>query len=96
MQFYLNEWVAYRLSTILNLDIQTSVDELEFHGVGKTERTNIKASLQKLAKYLKDQDILSDNEYDDIIVYTQKAPVDLGEEYGDQDDDQVIEDFLAS
>ena len=96
LQFYLNEWVAYRLSTIFNLDIQTSVDELEFHGVGKTERTNIKASLQKLAKYLKDQDILSDNEYDDILVYTQKAPVDLGEEYGDEDDDQVIEDFLAS
>ncbi len=66
LQFYLNEWVAYRLSTIFNLDIQTSVDELEFHGVGKTERTNIKASLKKLAKYLKDQDILSDNEYDDI------------------------------
>lgn len=96
LQFYLNEWVAYRLSTIFNLDIQTSVDELEFHGVGKTERTNIKASLKKLAKYLKDQDILSDNEYDDILVYTQKDPVDLGEEYGDEDDDQVIEDFLAS
>lgn len=91
LQFYLNEWVAYRLSTIFNLDIQTSVDELEFHGVGKTERTNIKASLKKLAKYLKNQDILSDNEYDDIIVYTQKDPVDL-----DEDDDQVIGDFLAS
>ncbi|MCC4325767.1 hypothetical protein LMB33_04755 [Limosilactobacillus reuteri] len=91
LQFYLNEWVAYRLSTIFNLDIQTSVDELEFHGVGKTERTNIKASLKKLAKYLKNQDILSDNEYDDIIVYTQKDPVDL-----DEDNDQVIGDFLAS
>lgn len=91
LQFYLNEWVAYRLSTIFNLDIQTSVDELEFHGVGKTERTNIKASLKKLAKYLKNQDILSDNEYDDIIVYTQKDPVDL-----DEDDDQVIGDFFAS
>lgn len=91
LQFYLNEWVAYRLSTLFNLDVRTSIDELEFHGVGKTERTNIKASLQKLAKYLKNQDILSDNEYDDIIVYTQKDPVDL-----DEDDDQVIGDFLAS
>ena len=93
MQFYLNEWVAYRLSTIFNLDIQTSVDELEFHGVGKTERTNIKASLKKLAKYLKDKDIISDNEYDDILVYTQKDPVDFDE---DEEEDQTIEDFLAS
>jgi len=93
LQFYLNEWVAYRLSTIFNLDIQTSVDELEFHGVGKTERTNIKASLKKLAKYLKDKDIISDNEYDDILVYTQKDPVDFDE---DEEEDQTIEDFLAS
>ncbi|MDK8117509.1 hypothetical protein QP705_09935 [Limosilactobacillus reuteri] len=93
LQFYLNEWVAYRLSTIFNLDIQTSVDELEFHGVGKTERTNIKASLKKLAKYLKDKDIISDNEYDDILVYTQKDPVDFDE---DEEEDQGIEDFLAS
>ena len=91
LRFYLNEWAAYRLSTIFNIYVHSSVDELEFHGVDKTERTNIKASLKKLAKYLKDKNIISDNEYDDILVYTQKDPVDL-----DEGEDQAIEDFLAS
>ncbi|MCC4344420.1 hypothetical protein QSJ16_01920 [Limosilactobacillus reuteri] len=96
LRFYLNEWAAYRLSTIFNIYVHSSVDELEFHGVDKTERTNIKASLKKLAKYLKDKNIISDNEYDDILVYTQKDPVDLDEEYEDEGEDQAIEDFLAS
>lgn len=96
LQFYLNEWAAYHLSTIFNLDIQTSVDELEFHGVGKTERTNIKSSLKKLAKYLKGKNVISDNEYDDIIVYTQKDPFNLDEEEYENEGDQVIEDFLTS
>lgn len=96
LRFYLNEWAAYRLSTIFNIYVHSSVDELEFHGVGKTERTNIKASLKKLAKYLKDKNIISDNEYDDILVYTQKDSVDLDEEYEDEGEDQAIEDFLAS
>ena len=42
--------LAYRLSTLFNIYVQTSVDELEFHGVGKTERTNIKASVEKTSK----------------------------------------------
>ncbi|KEK16617.1 hypothetical protein HQ33_05675 [Limosilactobacillus reuteri] len=96
LRFYLNEWAAYRLSTIFNIYVHSSVDELEFHGVDKTERTNIKTSLKKLAKYLKDKNIISDNEYDDILVYTQKDPVDLDEEYEDEGEDQAIEDFLAS
>lgn len=98
LRFYLNEWAAYRLSTIFNIYVHSSVDELEFHGVDKTERTNIKASLKKLAKYLKDKNIISDNEYDDILVYTQKDSVDLDEEYEDEGEgeDQAIEDFLAS
>ncbi|MBB1100022.1 hypothetical protein H5R88_07920 [Limosilactobacillus sp. WF-MT5-A] len=96
LQFYLNEWAAHHLSTIFNIYVQTSVDELEFHGVGKTERTNIKASLKKLAKYLKDKNIISDNEYDDIILYTQKDPVDLDEEEEDEYDDPEVEAFLNS
>lgn len=96
LQFYLNEWAAYRLSTIFNIYVHSSVDELEFHGVGKTERTNIKASLKKLAKYLKDKNIISDNEYDAILVYTQKDPGDLDGEYEDEGEDQAIEDFLTS
>lgn len=84
LQFYLNEWAAYRLSTIANLE-NASINELLYHGSSETEVRNIKAALKQLLRYLKRNGIINNDQYEDYLVFMEEDSA-LMDEFGSDDD----------